>query len=111
MLLLILAQVAVAQNPLAVVHPKGDGGPLFSSSDYPAEAYRHGWKGSVVADLTINVNGRVSKCEIVQSSGYAVLDSRTCDILVQRASFYPARDRDKKAVEDVIRTPPINWHP
>jgi TonB family protein len=111
MLFLILAQAALAQNPLAVTHPKGDRRPLFSSNDYPAEAARHGWSGSVVADLTIDWRGRVSKCKIVQTSGHAILDTKTCEILVQRAKFYPARDRDRKPVEDVVRTPPINWSP
>jgi hypothetical protein len=42
-LLLMLALAALNQNPLAVTDPKGDGQPLFSESDYPAEARQHGW--------------------------------------------------------------------
>ncbi len=108
-LLLMLALAPVNQNPLAVTHPKGDRQPLFSESDYPAEARQTGWEGSVIFDLTVTPEGRVSKCVIVESSGHAVLDTATCTILTTRAKFYPAKDRNGKPVEDVVRTPPINW--
>lgn len=97
------------QNPVAVTHPKGDRQPLFFDGDYPAEARRNGWEGSVIADLTVTPEGRVSKCVIVQGSGHAILDSATCAILTTRAKFDPARDRGGNPVEDVVRTPPINW--
>ena len=105
-----LAQLAeVAQNPLAVRHPKGNKALLFEAGDYPAEARKHGWEGSVIADLTVDPQGRVSKCVIVKSSTYSVLDKATCQIMTARAHFYPARDAHGAPVEDVVRTPPINW--
>jgi len=99
----------VTQNRLAVRHPKGNRAPLFEAGDYPAEARKHGWEGSVIADLTIDTRGRVSKCVIVKSSSYSALDNATCQIFVKRARFYPARDAKGSPVEDVVRTPPINW--
>ena len=119
MLVLILAFAAVAQtdaavpavarNPLAVTGPKGDGGRLMSSDDYPAMARQNGWQGIVIADLVVSPQGRVSKCSIVRSSGYPLLDSKTCSLLTKRAKFHPARDANGNPVEDGVRTPPIIW--
>jgi periplasmic protein TonB len=109
MLLLMLALAPLIQNPSAVTHPKGDRQPLFTAGDYPPEARRNQWEGSVIVDLTVTTDGRVSKCAVVKSSGYEILDTTTCQILGRRAKFYPARDGNGNPVEDVVRTPPINW--
>lgn len=109
MLLALLAQVALTQNPLAVTHPKGIPLPVFYADDYPFEARQHRWAGTVIADLTINARGGVDKCDLVKSSGYKLLDDTTCSILVKRARFHPARDKDGNAVTDIVRTPEIRW--
>jgi TonB family protein len=82
---------------------------LFSVDDYPIEAVKNGWEGTVLADLTISPEGRVSSCAIIQSSGHAVLDQATCDIITKRAVFTPAKDASGKPVEDHVRTPPVVW--
>jgi protein TonB len=109
MLFALLAQVALAQTPLAVTHPQIIGGAIFHADDYPMEARRSLWSGTVIADLTINARGAVDDCKIVQSSGHKLLDDTTCSILLKRARFKPARDKDGNAVEDTIRTPEIGW--
>jgi protein TonB len=110
MLLLLLAQAA---ELAAVVPPPRIGGPnvvsLFSTDDYPKEAAAHGWQGTVVAEVTVSPEGRVSACDIVQSSGHKVLDDKTCDILFARAKFIPARDAKGRPTADRLRTPPIVW--
>jgi periplasmic protein TonB len=70
---------------------------------------KNGWQGDVVADLTISPLGRVSACHIVVSSGHKVLDDATCDLMIKRAVFRPAKDSNGKPVEDHLRTPPIRW--
>jgi TonB family protein len=82
---------------------------VFHADDYPFAARRHGWQGTVIADLTISARGTVDKCDVVKSSGYEVLDNSTCDILVKRAQFRPARDKSGNAVADIFRTPEIHW--
>jgi TonB family protein len=93
MLLTVLAQVALAQNPLAVTHPRAIPRPVFHADDYPFAARRHGWQGTVIADLTISARGTVDKCDVVKSSGYKLLDDSTCYILVKRANFIPREAR------------------
>ncbi len=74
------------------------------SSDYPAEARRNGWEGKVVFRALIGVDGRAKSCEIVQSSGYDVLDDATCEKVIDTARFEPARDERGAAVEGVYQT-------
>jgi protein TonB len=71
----------------------------FSSDDYPATL--HGESGTTVFRLTVGPNGRVSRCVITASSGSAALDSATCRLLVSRARFEPARDRNGLPTSDI----------
>ena len=94
----------------------GDGTPppprpqgIFSYQDYPVEALRNHWEGSVVAELTVNERGAVTVCKIVKSSGHEVLDATTCNLLIQRAKFKPAMDDAGRPRNDLVQTPPINW--
>ena len=64
----------------------------FSDEDYPAAAVRAGQSGSVLVRLMVDAEGRIGECAIVEGSGAAVLDQRTCQIIVKRARFRPALD-------------------
>jgi TonB family protein len=82
---------------------------LFSADDYPPLALRNGEQGTAQAELTIGTDGRVKACKIVRSSNSVTLDTATCNILVARARFIPARDANGNAVEDTYVTPRIAW--
>jgi len=88
---------------------KGDLRSLFSGDDYPASAQSSGAEGTVRASLTIGPDGRVTGCNVIQSSGNGSLDSATCNILRRRAKFVPARDSNGNATSDTITTPSIVW--
>ncbi|MFL6788169.1 MAG: energy transducer TonB, partial [Sphingomicrobium sp.] len=88
---------------------KGDLRTLFSADDYPSSAQSSGAEGTVRASLSIGPDGRVTGCNVIQSSGNGSLDSATCSILRRRAKFVPARDSNGNAVSDTITTPPIRW--
>jgi len=64
----------------------------FSADDYPAAALRNNQQGRVAFAITVSPEGRVSSCNITQSSGVAALDETTCRILRSRARYTPARD-------------------
>lgn len=53
---------------------------------YPEMARRNGWEGTVTLRLTINAKGRLEKTEVIQSSGYTILDKEAQKML-QRARF------------------------
>jgi len=59
--------------------------------------------------MPTNVHGRVKDCRVVKSSGYSILDKATCDLLTRRAKFSPATDEHGNPIEDVVRTPPVEW--
>ena len=101
---MLLLFLALASAP-ALDPPK----PIFSYQDYPAEALRNRWQGSVVADLTISAEGRPTACRIVKSSGHKVLDDVTCKLIMTRARFTPAKDQTGKPKESTLRTPVIEW--
>jgi len=82
---------------------------LLSNDDYPAEALRNNWQGTVQVKLRIGTDGRVRACRIVRSSGHDSLDLATCRIMLMRARFSPARDSNGNAVEDDFVSPPISW--
>ncbi len=106
-----LAPPAAAPAPPAPpARPSGaDPRTLFSDEDYPAAALQRKEEGSVQAELTIGTDGRVKACRILRSSNSQALDSATCNILMRRARFTPARDSNGNPVEDTYVTPPISW--
>jgi TonB family protein len=82
----------------AAGRPRANLNSYFSTDDYPAEALRAGAEGTVQFRLDINTEGRVSRCNIVQSSGNASLDAKTCEVLISRARYTPARNAAGEAV-------------
>lgn len=81
MFLLFLAQAAAAPpaRPPKLV-------PIFSYYDYPAEALRHHWEGTVVAEISVSADGNPTACRILKSSGHKILDDdlqlrdATCEV-------------------------------
>lgn len=90
------------------VPPKGDLQRLFKSDDYPAAAAKLGVSGSVKAWFVVGADGRVKDCHAVPSSGSPDLDRRTCEIILRRGRFEPARDAAGKAVPS-SKTTRIMW--
>jgi periplasmic protein TonB len=79
---------------------------LFSPDDYPAAG--DGTRGVVSVVLTIDPGGRVVSCGIQQSSGQAVLDMYTCNILRRRSRFTPAMDSNGNAVTGTVKAQ-VDW--
>ncbi|MEA3037533.1 MAG: periplasmic protein TonB [Sphingomonadales bacterium] len=94
---LVIAGMAAAavDGPL----PKGSLKGLISSEDYPASLVGQRPAGPVSVLLTVAPTGHVTRCDILRSSGVAVLDAATCRLMVRRASFEPAHDAKGGPVE------------
>lgn len=94
-------------------------GSWIQSSDYPPLALRQGLAGVVGYLLDVDSQGAVTGCRIVRSSGAALLDEATCNLLPQRARFDPGHDAQghpiKSAFAGTIRwaipTPPLTTLP
>lgn len=81
---------------------------LFSADDYPVDAQMRGEQGTVGVRIQIDPEGKVSGCDVVQSSGSQSLDTTTCKILQERARFSPARDENGTPVSDTY-SQRITW--
>jgi periplasmic protein TonB len=73
---------------------------IMSDDDLTPTMRREHMRGRVAFDLEIDASGRVSACRITTSSGFPLLDARTCQILRVRATYRPARDAQGHAVPD-----------
>ncbi len=77
-------------------------------SDYPAEALRRNESGRVVYDVDVSATGVPMRCTVSESSGSAVLDRHTCDIVMQRTAYIPASNGAGGTARGVYRGS-INW--
>ena len=76
--------------------------------DYPASALREGAEGAVTFRYVIGEEGRVVSCEILESSGHAILDYTACSLAQRRFRFYPAQDAQGRPTTET-RTHRIRW--
>ncbi len=88
--------------------PQTSPGTWVRSDDYPASAIASDAEGSATVALEIDQAGRPSACAVASSSGSAELDDLTCSLLMERASFNPARDQDGTAVRSTY-TQRVAW--
>jgi periplasmic protein TonB len=71
-------------------------------SDLPPALRDSGIGGTVAVRYAVNVDGRVSDCAITASSGSAILDQLTCQLIQQRFRFDPSRDDQGRPVRSMI---------
>lgn len=91
MLLLLLAAAASGPSAPSPLSPLGS---LVTASDYPPAAMQRGVTGHVGFRLRVDPAGKPDGCVVSQSSGSAELDNATCDLMLARARFRPARGPD-----------------
>ena len=87
-----LAVTACQTTPKSLASPPvpaNDPAKWVTSNDYPYHTFH---EGIAKAELIVGANGRVSDCNIVESSGHAMLDRATCRWLPRRARFIPAKN-------------------
>lgn len=103
----IASSVARAQTatPSAPSRPQAtpDGNPAawFPQDAYPPEAKAAGVEGRTAFSLDVDAKGRVTACNVTESSGSPLLDSTTCNLLIANAHFKPAKDPKGHAVAGV----------
>ena len=97
---------SMAEIPRVLVGKEQRAAPLnnqydwVNTDDYPKLALAAERSGTTAFRLQIDPTGRVSNCEVTQSSGHVDLDAATCAHITQRAVFSPALDRKGKATFD-----------
>lgn len=78
--------------------------PWFEFKDYPMQAFEKQWEGVTKFQLLIDTQGSVAECKVTTSSGYDILDDKTCFLASKRAKFRPARDDSGTPVWGVYRS-------
>lgn len=110
LLMLAVTQAAFAEPPPApeAPLPRGSPGNWIGSGDYPATALRFNMEGTTVFKLTVDAAGKPQRCEVVESSGFDILDTTTCQRLMANAKFSPSRDRAGKPIEGAFSSR-VRW--
>ena len=92
----VLATPALAQQPAGndlSAGPKAiQPGSWVKAGDYPKEAWNKDQSGTVKFALTIDIQGEVSRCDILVSSGALSLDQQACALMHRNGRFKPALD-------------------
>lgn len=76
--------------------PASNAGRWVVHDDYPSSDRTLKNEGVTIFLLTVSDEGKLTDCRIAESSGFASLDKRTCEMMRRRALFHPARDADDK---------------
>lgn len=92
--------VAPAPGLTARAAPQLDPALWFTRDDYHPAALRAEQEGRVGLLLDIGVDGRVSGCTVLASSGAQLLDRESCRLVTRRARFTPALGKGRKPVPD-----------
>jgi len=75
---------------------------LFGSDDYPVAAIRNFEQGSVGVRYWVTKQGKARDCKVLESSGSARLDARTCAIILTRGKFLPSRSKTGEPIESIM---------
>lgn len=81
-----------------VAKPRNAPSSWATTNDYPTRDIREGNEGLTRFRLSISADGKVLDCQVTGSSGFAGLDSATCDKVSRRARFNPATDSSGNTV-------------
>ena len=77
---------------LANAVPVDNGRNWLTDQDYPADARKRGEEGAILFVTLISPEGRIVRCDIIQSQLSSELNDRTCT-LHHRAREIPTGDR------------------
>ena len=94
--------LVMQEFPVIRLQPRSAPQNWVQPSDYPDSAVRRDAFGMVRFRLDVDATGSVTGCHILNTSGFWVLDERTCLLLSRRAKFYPARDASGEAIPAVF---------
>jgi protein TonB len=98
MLLAVVALMAAVASKALPAAPIGKPGNWVTTEDYPMEALRDRAEGVASLLFQIGLDGAVSNCVIVSSSGSPLLDATACAVFSARAKFSPSTDQDGKPI-------------
>jgi hypothetical protein len=75
---------------------------MITGMDFPRQALAKVWSGTTSFALLIDEAGKVRDCTLTETSGIAVIDSRTCAVVSYKARFDPAIGADGKPAKSAV---------
>ena len=87
----------------------GNPGDWFPQSSMPAESVVRGQVGAVIIQLSLNADGAVMACRVLESSGYQLLDAAACERAKNYGRFEPARDGKGNGIASTFILPRIRY--
>ena len=97
----------------------GDGGGIATGprqvrgrltvADFPDGLIGPGQQASVGVRYTVEIDGRVTGCSVLRSSGFSQVDALACRLITQRFRYRPATNRAGQPVRAVI-TESHTWY-
>lgn len=89
-----------SENQIPVSSPVLMPGFSIKKSDYPKSAKKLRKKVRVKFKVLVNPEGKPIGCKITSSSGNTELDDKTCELLLKRSRYKPARNGNSEPVAD-----------
>lgn len=77
-------------------------GGKIKNGDYPKALREAHVSGTTVTEIAVSPAGRASSCRVIQTSGSRELDAATCQLIMQRFKFKPARNAAGQAISGAI---------
>ncbi|MBX7458065.1 energy transducer TonB [Qipengyuania sp. 1NDH17] len=71
--------------------------------EYPSAALRNAEEGTVVMSIGIGTEGRVTSCQIEQTSGSQALDNAACSGMLRHAQYDPARNENGDTIATTMK--------
>jgi hypothetical protein len=102
------AAISLPADKIPAVRPRPVGGNWLEGAKYPAGVSQTIRLRPIAYVLSVGTDGKPSACSIAESSGSTELDKATCDRLLARARFAPARNAKGDPVTDSFRSR-VNW--
>lgn len=88
--------------------PEGSVTKSFQAGDYPSDALRNMQQGTTGVRFWVGVDGKLSDCRVIASSGIESLDIQTCRVLQMRGRLTPAKDISNRPVRS-LSSAEIAW--
>jgi protein TonB len=77
-------------------------GGKIRDKDYPKALREANISGTTVTEVAVSSTGRAAACRVTRSSGNRELDTTTCQLIMERFRFKPARNAAGQAVASQI---------
>ena len=75
----------------------------ITDKDFPLLALAKRRAGNTEFALIVGRDGKVQRCMLIASSGFADLDEQACSVMTDRPQFEPATDSTGKTIPAVVR--------